>query len=146
MKQGPLFLDPTLHNITMVSDARYARDISKHLLKDALAREASAAKMFKSAQDNLDEARDKVMAAEAVLRETEEKFPEIVIDDEASTASPPSKTGQKIAASSSMGGIAMPLQPRGVLLPLQLSTDQVMLLAASVRLSGCRTLLQIFLH
>ena len=73
----------------------------------ALAREASAAKMFKSAQDNLDEARDKVMAAEAVLRETEEKFPEIVIDDDASTDSPPLKTRQKIAASSSTGGIAI---------------------------------------
>jgi hypothetical protein len=136
----------------MVSDARFARDVSKQLLADALAQEASAAKMFESAskmfesmRDNLDEARDKVRAAEAVLEETEEKWPEIVIDDEASTASPPSKERQKLAASST-GGIAMPLQPRGVLLPLQLSTDQVMLLSASLRLSGCGTLLQIFLH
>jgi hypothetical protein len=104
--KGPLFLNPTLHNI-MVSDARYARCVSKQLLADALAREASANKMFESARENLDEARDKVRAAKAVLKETEEKWPEIVIDDDASTDSPPLKTRQKIAASSSTGGIAI---------------------------------------
>ena len=137
----------------MVSDARYARDVSKQFLEDALAQEASAIKMFESAtkmldltRDNLDEARRKVRVAEAVQKETEEKWPEIVIDDEASTDSPPSKKRQKFAAPSSTGGIAMPLQPREVLLPLQLLTDQLKLLAASVMLSGCRTLLQMFLH
>jgi hypothetical protein len=58
-------------------------------------------------RDNLDEARRKVSAAEAVQKETEEKWPEIVIDDEASTDSPPSKKRQKIAAPSSTGGIAI---------------------------------------
>ena len=98
----------------MVSDARFASDVSKQLLADALAQEASTAKMFESAskmfesmRDNLDEARDKVRAAEAVLKEPEEKWPEIVIEDEASTASPPSKERQKLAASSSTGGIAI---------------------------------------
>ena len=65
----------------MVSDARYARDVSKQFLEDALAQEASAIKMFESAtkmldltRDNLDEARRKVRVAEAVQKETEEMW------------------------------------------------------------------------
>jgi hypothetical protein len=105
----------------MVSDARYARDVSKQLLEDALAQKASAIKMFESAiktlesaiktleltRDNLDQAHRKVRAAEAVQKETEEKWPEIVIDDETSTDSPPSKKRQKISAPSCTGGIAI---------------------------------------
>ncbi|KAL3817256.1 hypothetical protein ACHAXA_007110 [Cyclostephanos tholiformis] len=103
----------------MSSDWRYAKDITRQRLAAAKARASSDAMMvetaaqmvgnatlmlenatrnFKSAKDNLDKSRDEVRAAEALMREAEERWMEIVIDDETSTA-PPSNERRRVSAS-----------------------------------------------
>ena len=79
-----------------MSDWRFAKDGFRKRLVAAQARKASAAK-------NLDEATDEVEAAEALMEEAEERWPEITIDDEESTASPLKKRRKVLASSSSEG-------------------------------------------
>jgi hypothetical protein len=116
----------------MVSDGRYAKDAIRKLLASARAREASAAKMFESARDNLDDARAEMKAAEAMMDEAEGKWPEIEIDDdETSTASLPSKRRRKDSSSSSTGGIAVAAATAGQSTSLQ-ALDKVPTLSSEI--------------
>ncbi len=90
-----------------MSNGRYAKDAIRQRLAAARAWEASMAEIFESARVKLTNARNEVRAAEAMMKEAERRWPEIEIDDEASTVIPPSKKRKKVVASSSTGGIAV---------------------------------------
>ncbi|KAL3826680.1 hypothetical protein ACHAXA_001203 [Cyclostephanos tholiformis] len=66
----------------------------------------NATRNFKSAKDNLDKSRDEVRAAEALMREAEERWMEIVIDDETSTAPPSNKRRRVLASPPTTGGVS----------------------------------------
>jgi hypothetical protein len=108
----------------MPSDGRYAKDAIRQRLAAANTRASSAAKImdsahrmleiarknFESARENLEYARenfdrshDEVSSAEALLREADERWVEIEIDDEMSRDASSSKR-RKVAAPTS-GGI-----------------------------------------
>ena len=91
----------------MLSDVRYAKESIRQRLGAAKALEAFAAEILESASDKLDKAHSDVRAAEAMMKEAEEKWPEIEIDDDTSTVIPPSKKRKKIVAFPYTGGLAV---------------------------------------
>ena len=91
-----------------MSDWRYAKDAIGQRLADAREREEFATKIYDSAKANLDEARDKVRAAEEMLKDAERKWPEIEIgDDEALAASPTTPPKKR------RGNVSMSLSSHG---------------------------------